>query len=149
MDPRPILLVDDTPDDVALTLRALRRHNFGHEVHVMRDGVEALDYLRGTGPFAGRDTRLQPALILLDLKLPRLSGLEVLKRLREDPKLRQLRVVVLTSSRQEEDILASYTHGACSYVRKPIDFNAFLKVVGQLGDYWLSLNESAPVPQPV
>lgn len=148
MDPRPILLIDDNPDDVALTLRAFNRHHIGREVIVARDGVEALDYLHGTGSFTGRDVRLQPALILLDLKLPRLGGLELLKQMQDDPELCQLRVVVLTTSREEEDVAASYAHGACSYVRKPIDFNAFLTAVGQLGEYWLTLNESAPVGQP-
>jgi two-component system, response regulator len=147
MDARPILLVDDAPDDVALTLRALQRNQIPHEVVVARDGVEALDYLRGAGLFVGRDTQLQPALILLDLKLPRMGGLELLKHLQADPELSHLRVVVLTSSREEEDIVASYTHGACSYVRKPIDFSAFLKAVGQIGVYWLSLNETVPTGQ--
>jgi two-component system response regulator len=147
MDARPILLVDDAPDDVALTLRALQRNQIPHEVVVARDGVEALDYLRGHGLFAGRDTQLQPALILLDLKLPRMGGLELLQHLQADPELSRLRVVVLTSSREEEDIVASYAHGACSYVRKPIDFSAFLKAVGQIGVYWLSLNETVPTGQ--
>jgi two-component system, response regulator len=144
MDLRPILLVEDTPDDVALTMRALHQSGIAREVVVARDGVEALDYLRGTGPFAGRDVRRQPALVLLDLKLPRLGGLEVLREMQADPELSTLRVVVLTSSREEEDIVASYAYGACSYVRKPVDFNEFLSAVRRLGEYWLTLNEAVP-----
>jgi two-component system response regulator len=145
MDPRPILLVEDTPDDVALTMRALRQSRIVNDVVVARDGVEALDYLQGRGPYAGRDTQILPALMLLDLKLPRLGGLEVLKQIQADPDLSSVRVVVLTTSREEEDIVASYAHGACSYVRKPVNFNDFLAAVRKLGEYWLTINESLPV----
>ncbi|MDZ4689580.1 MAG: response regulator [Planctomycetaceae bacterium] len=144
MDSRPILVVNDTPDDVALTLRALHQSHIDHEVVVARDGVEALDYLHGTGAFVGRDARLQPALMLLDLNLPRLSGLNVLRRMQADPDLSQIRVVVLTSSREDEDIVASYAHGACSYVRKPVGFHEFLATVRRLSEYWLTLNEPVP-----
>lgn len=141
MDRRPILLVEDNPDDVVLTLRALHQNQLSNQVIVARDGIEALDYLRGTGEYAGRDSTQLPALVLLDLKLPRMSGTEFLAELQADPRFRPLRVVVLTSSREEEDIASSYAHGACSYIRKPVDFDDFLKAVGQLGLYWLGLNE--------
>lgn len=144
MDTRPILLVEDTPDDVALTMRALRLSGIPNDVVVARDGAEALDYLRARGQFAARDVQLQPALVLLDLKLPRLSGLEVLKQLHDDPVLNSLRIVVLTSSSEAQDVAAGYAHGACSYVRKPVDFNEFLSAIRRLGDYWLNINEPAP-----
>lgn len=150
LDQRAILLVEDNPDDVALTLRAFRKTHILNEVVVARDGVEALDYLFARGAHAGRDTSLLPALMLLDLKLPRLSGLEVLKEIRNDPRTRLLRVVVLTSSKEEQDIAQSYANGASSYIRKPVDFDNFLQAVGQLGLYWLLLNEPPPpsVPAP-
>ena len=138
------LLVEDNPDDEVLTLRAFGKNNIVNRVDVVRDGVEALDYLFGTGAHEGRDTREQPALILLDLKLPKLSGLEVLKRMRKSPETAMLPVVVLTTSNEEEDILNSYRLGANSYIRKPVDFNCFIEAVGQLGVYWLLLNEHPP-----
>ncbi len=144
MDTRVILLVEDNPDDVALTLRAFRKNHIVNPVVVARDGVEALDYLHGQGLHAGRDTTVGPAVVLLDLKLPRVSGLEVLQRLRADPRTALLRVVVLTSSREEQDVVQSYTLGANSYIRKPVDFDNFLVAVGQLGLYWLLLNEPPP-----
>lgn len=141
MNERPILLVEDNADDEALALRAFRKMNICNEIVVARDGAEALDYLFGEGIFAGRDVYGQPALVLLDLKLPKIDGLEVLKRIRAASVTRFLPVVVLTSSREEQDLIASYSSGANSYVRKPIDFNEFLSAVGQLGVYWLLLNE--------
>jgi two-component system, response regulator len=141
---KPILLVEDNADDEALTLRALKRHNIGNPVVVARDGVEALDYLFGTGPHVGRDTGELPQVMLLDLKLPRLDGLEVLKRVRADERTRRLPVVILTSSREERDVLRGYDLGANSYVRKPVDFTEFLESVRQLGLYWLILNEPPP-----
>jgi two-component system, response regulator len=144
MHNRSILLVEDNPDDVVLTMRALQKNGLDHAVVVVRDGVEALDYLQGRGRYAGRDTSQSPALVLLDLKLPRLGGLELLEQIKGDRVLHQLRVVVLTSSQEEEDVLTSYSHGASSYIRKPVDFNEFQKAVGQLGQYWLRLNEATP-----
>ncbi len=139
-----ILLVEDNPDDAALTLRAFKKNHILNEVIVARDGVEALDYLFGAGAYAGRDATSLPAVMLLDLKLPRLDGLEVLKRIRNDPRTRLLRVVVLTSSKEEQDIMHSYNLGANSYIRKPVDFDSFMTAVGQLGMYWLLLNETPP-----
>jgi two-component system response regulator len=144
MDTRPILLVEDNPDDVALTLRAFKKSHILNRVVVARDGVEALDYLHGTGGHTGRDPADLPAMVLLDLKLPRVDGYEVLRRIRTDPVTRLLRVVVLTSSKEEEDVLQSYSLGANSYIRKPVDFDQFLQAVGQLGMYWLLLNEAPP-----
>jgi CheY-like chemotaxis protein len=142
----PILLVEDNLDDEALTLRALKKNNINNEVVVARDGVEALDYLFGTGVHAGRDLSVMPQVILLDLKLPKIDGLEVLRRLRSDSGTRLLPVVILTSSTQEEDRIAGYGLGANSYVRKPVDFAQFIEAVRQLGLYWLILNEPAPKP---
>jgi two-component system response regulator len=135
-----ILLVEDNPDDVQLTLRAFKKNNIANPVAVARDGVEALDYLFGPAA-AGRDL---PAVMLLDLKLPKVDGLEVLRRVRAEPRTRFLRVVVLTSSREDQDVLSSYALGANSYIRKPVDFDAFVAAVGQLGLYWLLLNERPP-----
>lgn len=145
MSHRKILLVEDNPDDVVLTLRALKRNNIVNEVVHAADGEEALDWLFGRGDHAGRDTSDLPAFILLDLKLPRVDGLEVLKALRADERTRLLRVVVLTTSREDQDVAESYSLGANSYIRKPVDFDEFIRVVGQIGLYWLVLNE--PVPQ--
>jgi two-component system, response regulator len=143
----PIMLVEDNSDDEALTLRALKRNNIHNEVVVARDGVEALDYLFGTGPHAERDLALMPQLILLDLKLPRIDGLQVLRRLRADNRTRLLPVVILTSSKEQQDLIEGYSLGANSYVRKPVDFGQFVEAVRQLGLYWLILNEAAPVPR--
>ena len=144
MDDRTILLVEDNPDDEALTLRALKRANVRNEVVVARDGVEALDYLFGTGAHAGRDARATPQVVLLDLKLPRLDGLEVLRRLRADDRTKLLPVVILTSSTEDQDRIAGYQLGANSYVRKPVDFSQFVDAVRQLGLYWLLLNQPPP-----
>jgi len=141
MEEKFILLVEDNPDDEALTLRALKKNNILNEVIVARDGVEALDYLFGTGQHEGRDTSQQPELILLDLKLPKIDGLEVLKRLRADDRTALQPVVVLTTSSEEQDIISSYELGANSYIRKPVDFNQFIEAVGHLGLYWLVLNQ--------
>jgi two-component system response regulator len=137
-----ILLVEDNPDDEELTMRALRK--IANEVVVARDGSEALEFIFGTGRHAGRDVERLPAVILLDLKLPKLSGLDVLQRLRADPRTRLVPVVVLTSSSEDEDMLRSYRFGANSYVRKPVEFGAFANAVTQLGVYWMLLNESPP-----
>ncbi|MEW6413892.1 MAG: response regulator [Pseudomonadota bacterium] len=139
-----ILLVEDNPDDEALTLRALKKNNIHNDVVVARDGVEALDYLFGTGAYAGRDTRIQPQLILLDLKLPRIDGLEVLRQLRADPRTALQPVAILTTSNEERDILSSYQSGANSFIRKPVDFAQFMEAVRQLGLYWLVVNLPPP-----
>jgi two-component system response regulator len=139
-----ILLVEDNADDEALTLRALTRNNIGNEVIVARDGEEALEWLFCMGRYAQRDARDQPALVLLDLKLPKVDGLEVLRRIREHPDTRLVPVVILTSSREEMDRLQGYSNGANSYVRKPIDFAHFVEAVRQVGLYWLVLNEPPP-----
>lgn len=139
-----ILLVEDNPDDVELTLRAFEQHHITNEVVVARDGVEALDYLFGTGKFADRDTSVLPAVILLDLKLPKVDGLEVLQRLRADDRTKLAPVVILTSSTEEADVIRGYQLGANSYVRKPVDFAQFAEAVRQLGLYWLLLNELPP-----
>jgi two-component system response regulator len=142
--PGVILLVEDNPDDVILTLRAFKKNNIANEVVVARDGVEALDYLFATGPHDGRDARQLPQVVLLDLKLPRIDGIEVLRRIRADPATRVVPVVVLTSSREEHDLVDSYRLGANSYVRKPVDFLEFVEAARQLGLYWLVLNEAPP-----
>ncbi len=144
MDNKIILLVEDNPDDEALTLRALKKNNIMNEVVVTRDGVEALDYLFARGAHSGRDQRKTPALALLDLKLPRIDGLEVLKQVRANPSTRMLPVVILTSSKEEQDIASGYRLGANSYIRKPVDFTQFTEAVRQLGLYWLVLNEAPP-----
>jgi CheY-like chemotaxis protein len=143
-----ILLVEDNPDDEQLTLRALRKNHIANEVVVARDGVEALDYLFGTAAHAGRDTKHPPQLVLLDLNLPRLDGFEVLKRIRADERTRFMAVVVLTSSKEDEDIINSYSNGANAYVRKPVEFGEFFEAVKSLGFFWLLLNESAPQRKP-
>jgi two-component system response regulator len=143
---RPILLVEDNPDDEALTLRAFHKNRIANEVVVARDGVEALDYLFGTGNHAGRDLSVSPAVVLLDLKLPRVDGLEVLRRVRADARTNLLPVVILTTSREQQDIYEAYQLGANSYIRKPVDFEKFIYAVGQLGLYWLVLNEPVSPP---
>lgn len=139
-----ILLVEDNPDDEALTLRAFRKNNVTNEVVVARDGAEALDYLFGTGSYADRDVTVLPQVVILDLKLPKIDGLEVLRRLRAAPQTKLLPVVILTSSNEERDRLQGYGLGANSYVRKPVDFAEFVDAVRQLGLYWLLLNERPP-----
>jgi len=135
-----ILLVEDNPDDEALMLRALRKNKISNEVVVAHDGAEALDYLFGTGTWVGRDTSNQPRLILLDLKLPKIDGLQVLTRLRADPRTELVPVAVLSSSNEEDDIIRSYRLGANSYMRKLVDFDQFIDAMCQLGKYWLQLN---------
>ncbi|NMG21385.1 response regulator [Brasilonema bromeliae] len=138
---KTILLVEDNPDDEALAIRALKRNHISNEIVVVHDGVEALDYLFGTGVYAGRDISLKPTVILLDLKLPRIDGIEVLRRLREDERTKLLPVVILTTSSEEQDMLNSYSLGCNSYVRKPVNFIEFTEAVRQLGMYWLLMNE--------
>lgn len=144
MNSKSILLVEDNPDDEALSIRALRKNNILNEVIVARDGAEALDYLFGMGAHAGRDMSVMPEVILLDLKLPKVDGLEVLRKLRADERTELLPVVILTSSKEEQDLIASYKLGANSYIRKPVDFDQFSEAVRQLGLYWLLLNENPP-----
>lgn len=138
---KTILLVEDNPDDEALTLRALKKNNVMNQVIVARDGIEALDYLFAREEHAKRDPRELPTMILLDLKLPRLDGLQVLREIRANEKTRLLPVIILTSSREQQDLVAGYSLGANSYIRKPVDFDQFLDAVKQLGLYWLVLNE--------
>ena len=140
-----ILLVEDNRDDEALTLRALKKNDIKNDVVVAHDGVEALDFLLGTGSRAGRDLSVMPQVILLDLKLPKVDGLEVLRRVRAHERTRLLPIVILTSSNEEQDRTTGYSLGANSYVRKPVDFGQFTDAVRQLGLYWLILNEPAPV----
>ena len=144
MDNKVIFLVEDNPDDEALTLRALQKNNIGNRVVVAHDGAEALDFLLGRGSQAGGDLNVMPQVILLDLKLPKVDGLEVLRQLRANERTKYLPVVILTSSNEEQDLLKGYGLGANSYVRKPVDFNQFTEAVRQLGLYWLVLNEQAP-----
>ena len=144
MNYKMILLVEDNADDEALTLRALNKNKIANKIEVVRDGAEALDFLFATGTHANRDPRELPQVILLDLKLPKVDGLEVLRRIRAEPKTRMLPVVILTSSKEEQDMVNAYTSGANSYVRKPVDFNQFVDAIGNLGLYWLVLNEAPP-----
>ena len=137
-------MVEDNADDEALTLRALKKNNISHDVAVARDGVEALDYLFGRGGYAGRDTTDMPSLVLLDLKLPKMGGLEVLRQLRADDRTMRLPVVALTSSNEEKDLISSYDSHVNSYVRKPVDFLQFMETVRQLGNYWLVTNQPSP-----
>ncbi len=139
-----ILLVEDNPDDELLAIRALRKNNIENEIVVARDGVEALDFLFGRGEYSGRDLSNMPQIILLDLKLPKIDGLEVLRTIRNDERTRLLPVAVLTSSKEENDLVNSYSLGANSYIRKPVDFDQFCESVRQLGLYWLVLNEPPP-----
>jgi len=139
-----ILLVEDNPDDEALTLRALKKNNIKNEVVVARDGAEALEFLFGTGKYAGRNIDVIPQVVLLDLKLPKVEGLEVLRQVRADRRTKLLPVVILTSSNEEQDRIQGYDLGANSYVRKPVDFSQFLDAARQLGLYWLVLNEAPP-----
>jgi len=144
MNNNAILLVEDNPDDIALTLRALKKNRIANEVAVAHDGVEALDYLFGTGQHAGRDVTQAPAIVLLDLKLPKVDGLDVLRRLRADARTKLVPVVILTSSKEEQDLVSGYALGANSYIRKPVDFPQFTEAIRQLGLYWLVLNEGPP-----
>jgi CheY-like chemotaxis protein len=140
-----ILLVEDNPDDEALTVRALNKNKIANNLTVVRDGVEALDFLFCTGPYADRNSHETPEVILLDLKLPKVDGLEVLRRIRADERTRLLPVVILTSSKEEQDLIKSYSLGANSYIRKPVDFGQFVEAIHQLGMYWLVLNEPPPL----
>jgi two-component system response regulator len=144
MAEKMILLVEDNPDDEELTTRALRQAKIANEIVVARDGSEAIEFLFGQGGHAGRDLSQMPAVILLDLKLPKLSGLEVLQRLRADPRTKLIPTVILTSSSEDEDMVKSYQWGANSYVRKPVEFGAFVNAVSQLGVYWMLLNQAPP-----
>ena len=145
MEEKIILLVEDNPDDVTLTERALKKSHILNKLIVAKDGVEALDYLFGTGSWAGRDMNNMPEIVLLDLKLPKIDGLEVLKRIRANVQTKLLPVVILTSSKEEKDLIDGYSMGANSYIRKPVNFNQFADAVRQLGLYWLVLNERPPM----
>jgi two-component system, response regulator len=147
MDDKVILLIEDNPADAALTIRAFKKTDVGHQIVLVKDGVEALDFLNGTGEYAGIHANELPKVILLDLKLPRLNGIEVLERIRSNPRTRLMPVVVLTSSNEDNDIIDSYKHGANSYIRKTVDFHQFTRLAWQIADYWLNLNQTAPVPQ--
>ncbi len=144
MNAKNLLLVEDNPDDELLTVRALKKNNIGNEVKVARDGAEALAYLFCTDAYADRDPGDLPAVVLLDLNLPKIGGLEVLRQIRAHDRTRRLPVVVLTTSKEEQDVIASYDLGANSYVRKPVDFDRFIEAARHLGLYWLLLNESPP-----
>jgi two-component system response regulator len=147
MEQSVILLVEDNPDDEALTLRALKKNNIRNEVVIARDGVEAVDYLFGTDAHAGRDLSIMPPVILLDLKLPKMDGFEVLERFRYSEFTRSLPVVILTTSSEDQDRIRGHDLGANSFVRKPVEFDKFIEALRQLGLYWLILNEAAPVPR--
>ena len=144
MDQKVILLVEDNPDDEFLTIRVLKKNNILNEIVVAHDGVEALDYIFGRGIYADRDTSNSPQVVLLDINIPLINGLEVLREIRANPQTKTTPVVILTSSREERDIVESYSLGANSYIRKPVDFNQFKDAVKQLGLYWLVLNETPP-----
>ena len=139
-----LLLVEDDPNDVELTLIALRKHKLGNKIHVVRDGEEALDFLFARGAYAHRGSDGQPKVILLDLKLPKISGLEVLKAVKSDPRTQAVPVVVMTSSREQRDMVEGYRLGVNSYIQKPIDFNQFQAIIKDLGYYWLVINQSPP-----
>jgi two-component system response regulator len=145
MDNKTILLVEDNPDDEALTLRAFKKNNIGNEVIVARDGAEALEYCLGTADGNGHPSRRMPTMILLDLKLPKVDGLEVLRRLRADERTKLVPIIILTSSKEDQDLINGYKLGANSYIRKPVDFAQFVEAVRQLGLYWLVLNEAPPI----
>jgi two-component system, response regulator len=145
---KTILLVEDNPDDVELTLMTLRKNHLANEVVVVREGPEALEYLHGTGRYEGRDASVLPVVVMLDLKLPKLGGLEVLNRIRNHDRTKYLPVVILTSSDEEQDLIRSYALGANSYVRKPVDFGQFQQAVQQLTLYWVLLNNPAPEIRP-
>ncbi len=145
MEQSVILLVEDNPDDEALTLRALKKNNIKNDLVVAHDGTEALDYLFGRGKYADRNTNIMPQVILLDLKLPKLDGFDVLRAMRGDERTKLLPVVILTSSNEEQDRINGYGLGANSYVRKPVEFGAFIEAIKQLGLYWLILNQTAPI----
>ena len=144
MKAKMILLVEDNPDDEALTVRALHKNKIANNLMVVRDGVEALDFVFCTGVYSERDPKELPEVVLLDLKLPKVDGLEVLRQIRADDRTRLLPVVILTSSKEEQDLIASYSLGANSYIRKPVGFSQFVEAIHQLGMYWLVLNESPP-----
>jgi len=141
MAKKHILLVEDNPDDEALALRALKKSNLANNISIARDGVEALDYIFCEGAHTERDMNQQPVVVLLDLKLPKVDGLEVLKRIKDDDRTKRMPVVIMTSSSEEQDMVSSYDFGANSYIRKPVDFNQFTEAVAQLGLYWLVMNE--------
>jgi two-component system, response regulator len=145
MENKTILLVEDNLDDVELTLHALKKNKIKNSVTVAHDGVEALDFLFGRGQYAGRNLTVMPTVILLDLKLPRVDGLEVLRQIRANERTKLLPVVILTSSKEEQDVVQGYSLGVNSYVRKPVDFNQFAEAVNHLGLYWLLLNETPPI----
>lgn len=141
---KTILLVEDNPDDEALTIRAFRKNTVSSKVVVAHDGAEAIDYLFGRGAYAGRNVSELPTVVLLDLNLPKFDGLEVLRRIREDDRTRHLPVVILTSSKEDKDLMAGYRLGANSYVRKPVNFDEFVEAARSIGLYWLLFNQSAP-----
>jgi two-component system response regulator len=145
MEEKIILLVEDNPDDVELTLRAFKKNNILNRVIIAKDGVEALDFLFGTGTYAGRELKDLPVVILLDLKLPKIDGMEVLKRIRQDNRTKLIPVVILTSSAEEKDVVSGYSLGANGYVRKPVEFSQFVEAMRHLGLYWLLWNEPPPL----
>lgn len=145
MSEKVILLIEDNPDDVALTIRAFKKNKIANDIVVAKDGVEGLDYLFGRGAYAGRDVKELPIIVLLDLKLPKIDGLEVLKSIRQNEVTKLVPVVILTSSIEEKDVIGGYKLGANSYIRKPVDFEHFIEAVKQLGLYWLIWNEPLPL----